>query len=61
MPTKFDDSQFANLPRHDNGDLAINIADVVVQLTAEQVDKLSADDWTRYHDICNELSIHASA
>ena len=48
-------SEFAALERYSNGRL-VDLSDVFLQLTAEQVEELHSDDWSYYHELQEELA-----
>ena len=47
---------FRNLKRYPNGDI-VDLYNIYHLLTDKQIDKLSDDDWSRYQEYQDELSI----
>ena len=47
---------FRNLKRYSNGDI-VDLYNIYHLLTDKQIDKLSDDDWSRYQEYQDELSI----
>jgi hypothetical protein len=52
-------SEFKALKRNENGDI-IDLADIFYRLSPIQIEALSEDDYSRYDDLCEELSFEAS-
>ena len=50
----YTDNQFNNLERYPNGDI-INLYEIHIFLSEEQIDKLTEDDWSRVIEYQSEL------